>query len=472
MEKTQITQLEPEYNRAKTWQLACFSLNNIATNMAMMRIGFYAMFTQNVLGLSAVVVGFLATAMRIFDGITDPIVGFMIDKTNGKFGKFRPFMMIGNVIQMAGLLAIFNCPTGFSVAAKYIYTSIWYVVYVLGYTCQTACTKGAQAALTNDPKQRPVFSMFNAIFNVVFMQGMTYVLFTVLAPRFEKKNIDPAFWSVASLLFCVVMLVLTILAIIGIKEKDQEKYFGTGKIQKVHFRDYLPILKENRPLQMLIIAAATDKLALTTANAARTYLFANLFLNVALQGKYSSAIMIPQVVLLVVLISFARKNGQKKMFIVGTWASLLLLIAMYIIGPSPEQPIVFLVLMFLQMAAAQVSSNLVNTMIADCTDYETYRTGKFVPGMVGTLFSFVDKLVSSFSTTIWGVLLGLVGLGSTVLTPETDLGAAFNAIVMFSICGLPILGHVASIVSMRFYKLDSKMMETVQAGIRERKVKK
>ena len=59
-----------------------------------------------------------------------------------------------------------------------------------------------------------------------------------------------------------------------------------------------------------------------------------------------------------------------------------------------------------------------------------------------------------------------------MLTPETDLGAAFNAIVMFSICGLPILGHVASIVSMRFYKLDSKMMETVQAGIRERKVKK
>lgn len=471
MENRQAVQTAPEYNQAKIWQLAFFSLNNIATNMAMMLIGYYAMFTQNVLGLSAVAVGFLATAMRIFDGITDPIVGFMIDKTNGRFGKFRPFMAIGNLIQTVGLLAIFNCPVGFSVTAKYIYTSVWYVVYVLGYTCQTASTKGAQAALTNDPKQRPVFSMFNAVFNVVFRQGMTFVLFTVLAPRFVKKNIDPAFWRIASILFCAVMLVLTILAILGIAEKDQEKYFGTGKAQRVRFRDYVPILKENRPLQMLIIAAATDKLALTTANAARTYLFANLLLNVALQGKYSRAIIIPQVILLVLFISFARKRGQKKMFVFGTWASLLLLIAMYLVGPDPAQPMIFLVLMFLQMAAAQISSNLVNTMIADCTDYETYRTGKFVPGMVGTLFSFVDKLVSSFSTTIWGVLLGVIGLGTTVLTPETDLGSAFQAIVMFSICGLPILGHIASIIAMRFYDLDSTMMETVQAGIRERKEK-
>lgn len=99
------------YNRAKIWQIGLFVLNNTATNIAMVLIGYYAFFTQNILGLSAVVVGFIATSMRIFDGITDPIVGFFLDRTDGKFGKFRPFMLAGNIVLFVSILAIFHTPT-------------------------------------------------------------------------------------------------------------------------------------------------------------------------------------------------------------------------------------------------------------------------------------------------------------------------------------------------------------------------
>ncbi len=457
------------YNRAKTWQLAFFALNNTSTNIAMFFMGYYAMFTQNVLGLSAVVIGVIGTSMRIFDGLTDPLIGFFIDKTNGKFGKFRPFMFIGNLIIIVSMIAIFNCPLDISIMSKYIYTTVWYVIYILGYTCQTACTKGAQTALTNDPKQRPVFSAFNAVFNVFAQSGLSILLMSMMKPRYAEGLMSPILWKHAVIIVSVVMTLITLLAIAGIWSKDRTEFFGLGKKQVIKFRDFLPIIQKNRPLQMLILAASTDKLANTTSNAARVYLFANLFLNVSLQGAYSKATMIPQVVLLVLLVLQARRGGQKKIFVAGTWASLVLLCAMWLVGVNPASPMVFLALMFLQGVAGQVSSNVVNTMIADCADYETYRSGKFMPGMIGTMFSFVDKLITSFSSTIWGITLGALGLAKVAIVPDTFISNEFNLVVMIFICGLPMIGDLATLIAMKFYPLDKAKMEEVQSELSARK---
>lgn len=280
---------------------------------------------------------------------------------------------------------------------------------------------------------------------------------------------SPILWKHAVIIVSVVMTLITLLAIAGIWSKDRTEFFGLGKKQVIKFRDFLPIIQKNRPLQMLILAASTDKLANTTSNAARVYLFANLFLNVSLQGAYSKATMIPQVVLLVLLVLQARRGGQKKIFVAGTWASLVLLCAMWLVGVNPASPMVFLALMFLQGVAGQVSSNVVNTMIADCADYETYRSGKFMPGMIGTMFSFVDKLITSFSSTIWGITLGALGLAKVAIVPDTFISNEFNLVVMIFICGLPMIGDLATLIAMKFYPLDKAKMEEVQSELSARK---
>lgn len=66
-----------QYNRAKTWQIGLFTLNNVATNTALFLMGYYAYFSQNILGLAAVVVGGIATAMRVFDGVTDGLLEYV-----------------------------------------------------------------------------------------------------------------------------------------------------------------------------------------------------------------------------------------------------------------------------------------------------------------------------------------------------------------------------------------------------------
>ena len=84
----------PGLNRAKTYQLVLFPLNNGATNVYyVLVLSYIATFGSKVLALSMIFASVMVTGMRLFDAITDPIIGALMDRTNGKFGKFRPFMV-------------------------------------------------------------------------------------------------------------------------------------------------------------------------------------------------------------------------------------------------------------------------------------------------------------------------------------------------------------------------------------------
>ena len=79
------------YNRAKTWQIGCFAFNNTATNVIMLLMGYVSYYATGVVGLSVVLVSSLLTSMRMFDAITDPIIGFIIEYfiTHGNYNVFE-----------------------------------------------------------------------------------------------------------------------------------------------------------------------------------------------------------------------------------------------------------------------------------------------------------------------------------------------------------------------------------------------
>ena len=94
-------------NRAKMYQLVLFPLNNGATNVYFVLIlSYIAQFGSSVLKLG-MFASIMVTVMRVCDAITDPIIGAMMDRTNGRFGKFRPFMLIGNLIMAASILVLY-----------------------------------------------------------------------------------------------------------------------------------------------------------------------------------------------------------------------------------------------------------------------------------------------------------------------------------------------------------------------------
>lgn len=470
-----------KYNNAKLWQIGFFSLNNCATNIAMFLMMQYSYFTQNVLGLAAAIIGLIATGTRIFDAVTDPLVGFLVDRTNGRFGKFRPYMLIGNIIIWASLIVIFNTPANWSIHQKYIFTTIFYILYILGYTCQTVVTKAGQAVLTNNPKQRPIFAGFDSVLTQMASALVPMLITTILAEKYSVGEfvgeggkslgmINPAMWKEAVLVLAAISFVFTVLAIIGISQKDRPEFFGQAGTQpKVKFKDYKDIVMHNRPIQMLIISAATDKLGQLLMSGTMTYLFANMLLDSKLQGVFSSMLIVPLVIVSVSGVFVSRKFGLKKTFLVGTWGSMVMLAIMFAVRPNPEAPAIFLGLFLVQKCLASMGNSGIIPMIADCTDYESYRSGRFVPGMMGTMFSFIDKIISSFSAMIQGFALTLAGVGNVVIRPNEPVNDTFNMAIMICFCIVPILGHIATIIAMRWYNLDKEKMAEIQTELEARR---
>ncbi|MEG0877893.1 MAG: MFS transporter [Oscillospiraceae bacterium] len=458
--------------KAKTWEIALFALNGISSNTAMFMIGYYMFYTQNILGLSAVVVGLIATLMRVFDGVTDPPIGVLIDRTDSKFGRFRPYMLIGCVIVALSIIAIFNAPANLGVMGGYIYTTLFYAVYVIGYTFQTTCTRAAQAVLTKDPKQRPLFAVFNGGFNAILGAAFPLILMTIMAPRYEGKLLNPKLWSHMSFICAGMMFLFSILAIIGISGRDKpENYKSSAKTQKVTFKDMWHVISKNRALQMLVVAASTDKLATMLMGGMKIYLFSNCILNNAMQGTFSSVSVWPVLIISMGGIFLARKFGLKKPFLAGTWGSLICLAAMFVLGAGPTSYIPFLVIWIAQSSMAGITNNILNPMIADCADYEEYCTGKFVPSVVGTVFTFVDKIISSLSTTVIGFALAFAGVSKGKIPVDTFISDKFYWTVLFCICIVPILGHIASIISMKFYPLTTEKMVEIQSELVVRRKK-
>ena len=256
-------------NRAKPYQLVLFPLNNGATNVYyVLVLSYIATFGSNVLALGLMFASIMVTAMRLCDAITDPIIGALIDRTNGKFGKFRPFMVIGNLIMAVSIILLYivtpYIPADM-MPLRYVVFVLLYFVWVIGYTFQTSCTRSGQTVLTNDPKQRPLFTIFNTVGSLVGMGVMQFVAPILRANVADYSSAD--FYRVLTPIGVVISIVLTLLAVIGIWEKDQPKYFGVGgeKQEKVKVSEYIEIIKNNKPMQRLMIAGAGCKLALSIA---------------------------------------------------------------------------------------------------------------------------------------------------------------------------------------------------------------
>lgn len=475
------------------WRMAGFALNNTSTNLYMFFMGYISFYLVGWIGLGTVFASSFATIMRVWDGVTDPFIGYLVDRTNGKFGKNRPFMVIGNVILAITSFIMFfiayKLPAG---AIRVVFFFIVAALFYIGYTFQCVVTKSAQSCITNDPKQRPWFAVFDATFNTFLFVGLAafaanlsdkYGGFTTNVKLFQDFWI---FTAVGSAICCVI-------AIISVAPKDCSKYFGTGKAIKIGFKDYWDVLKHNRAIQMLVISASTDKLANSAKTSVVTVVMYGVIVgNYSLNAGFSLYTSIITLVFIFVGLGyFTGKLGQRKAMIIGSIGAIIcsaLLILLWLFG-EPKTfnlpgfagyegltffTIALIVLSCLQGGFNAIAGNIVIPMTADCADYEVYRSGRYVPGLMGTLFSFVDKLISSLAPLIAGLLFAAIGFEKTlpdVNTPYTD---SLLYVGVFLTYGILIIGLICNIVAMKFYPLTKEKMEEIQseiAAIKEKAMK-
>lgn len=468
-------------NRAKTWQIALFACNNTATNLYMFLMNYVAYYATGYLGLSVLLISNLLMVMRIWDGVTDPIIGMMLDKTNTKLGKNRPFIIGGQAILIVTAFLIYECIVKAPAAAHLPLFILIYALYIIGYTCQCVVTKSAQTCITSDPAQRPTFSIFDSLYTAVMWAAMSVLVSKVWKPRYGGFN--QAFFSHFLLIVVVASAVLSILSLIGLWSKDVPENFGLGTTealaQKVTLRDYVDILKGNRPIRMLVFAGASDKLATQiTSNATVCVIIYGIICgNYELYGTLTVLVMIPSVIVMALgMRLIASRMGQKQALCVGSIGAITFAAcnALLMIFGDPTTisfknwnfiSVLFLILAIGQRGFSQMSNSIVVPMTADCADYEVYRSGRYVPGLMGTLFSFVDKLVSSFSTAIVGFFCAAIGFTKELPTTDSPRTQQLVVIGLLLYYGMPIVGWVCNLIAMHFYELDKAKMEEIQGTI-------
>ena len=476
-------------NRAKFYQLALFPMNNGATNVYFVLIlSYIANFGNAVLGLAMLFASFMVTGMRVFDAITDPIIGALMDKTNTRFGKFRPLMVIGNAIMAISVLLLYVVTPLVPETMMWLRYTLFiglYAVWVIGYTFQTSVTRSAQAVLTNDPKQRPLFTVFNTIGSLAGM-GIMQVVGMVMAWDSFAGDYNAKWYAIMTPIGIVISVILTILAIIGIAEKDNEKYFGIGGQQKaIKISEYISIVKANKPLQRLMVAGGGCKLALAIAQNMTVL----IMLYGCMMGNYDTFNMVFMALGYVFSAPFflftvrtSQKHGQKASLMkyvkialacyIGVFVLLLLwkqgnpAFNLSLMGESGLSinlyTILFILFFGVGYGAYYSTADMPIPMVADCADYETYRSGKFIPGIMGTLFSLVDKLVSSLAAAVVSVALMCIGI-SDLPTKVTPYAEGMNWVVIVLFCLIPMLAWILTLIAMKGYALDGKRVKTIQA---------
>lgn len=482
-------------NRAKTYQLVLFPLNNGATNVYYVLIlSYIATFGNNVLGIATVFASVMVTGMRVFDAFTDPIIGALMDRTNGKLGKFRPFMLIGNIIMAFAVFMLYCiCPdiSEENMWLRYAAFIVLYAVWVIGYTFQTSVTRSGQTVLTNDPKQRPLFTIFNTIGSMAgmgLMQFMAPIIRSVVA---DYSSAD--FYRVLTPIGVVISFFLTILAIIGIWEKDNPKYFGIGgaKQEKTKASEYIQIIKENNPMKRLMVAGAGCKLALSIA----TNVTVLCMLYGCMMGDYDG-LYLPMMVLgyvfsvpfFLLTVRTSQKKGQKASLMKYVSVALVCYIGVLVLLFLWRQgdpawnlslfsngkitinlyTVLFIVFFGIGYGAYYSTADMPIPMVADCSDYETYRSGKYIPGIMGTLFSLVDKLVSSLSATVVGIAVSIIGL-ENLPTADTLYTPGMSSVVIILFCIVPMAAWAITLFVMRKYELTGERMKEIQAVNSQRK---
>lgn len=472
---------ELEYNNAGVWQIGLFSLNNAATNLYLALLGYISYYANSMAGFSVVLVSCLLTGLNIFDGVSDPVVGFFMDRTKGKFGKFRPYMALGNLIMAVSTVLLFVTTHELPKVVRVPYFVAVYALFVIGYTFQTVVGKSGQTVLTNNPSQRPLSTYFDSIFIMAAYGGSALFVANYLVPKYggftnEDLYLEYIFWVILLSALC------TALAIIGIWNKDKDAVYVVKQKRKVRIRDYWDIIRYNRPIRMLIVAACTNRFAATVYGhtTVGVMLYGILMENYRIAGLIGVVTAIPTLAVVSLGIRVAQRMGQKRALVLFTGMGIFFQILMILVliqenvntisfRPSRINliTIVFVVVYILLNGCKSITNNMVVPMIADCSDYEEYRSGRYVPGLMGALFSFADKIFAAFGTAFVGLVMMMIGYNKAFPQIGDTLTPVLKWTTIFLFCIIPVVGWLISLLAMKFYSLDKKKMREIAMALQE-----
>lgn len=421
--------------------------------------GYLLYYYNTVLGISATFVGILFMAARIFDAFNDPFMGIVVEKTNTKMGKFRPWLLLGTITNAVILALMYAVPKGIEGNGLLVYVSVAYILWGVTYTIMDIPFWSMIPAITGTGKDRENLSVIGrscASVGFAVPTVLTMVIVPVLGGGSERRG-----FAIFAIMIAVFFLIAESVTVLNVKEKVRVKQETVSVSQMVR-----ALLKNDQAL-IVVTAIIVFNASLYLTQQLAIYFFKYDIGNgelVSLFGAVGGGVQIISMMLLPV---FRRKFETKDILKGAISITIAGYLFMFVLGMLHMNNIVLLCLaamvIFFGFGLATV---LTTIFLADTVDYGEWKNGQRSESVIFSLQTFVVKLASAVSALIAGVGLDVIKLDQDAAA-QTEFTTNGLRILML---GFPMVGLVISIIFFtRKYKLDEGMLRKISEDLKSRK---
>ena len=457
-----------------------YALAAVGKDMVYMLSATYVLYYfQDILGVSAIAMGTILLIARIFDAFNDPIMGIIVAKTKTRWGKFRPWLLIGTLTNAVILYLMFAAPPTLDAAGLTAYAAVTYILWGVTYTMMDIPYWSMIPAFTESGKERENLTTLarsaagvgSAIIMIGTMMGVH-----ALGEAFgggSGKEIELAGFRWFTLIVAVLFILFTLLACVSIKEKS------TAEMETVSVGRMFKALFQNDQALTVVLAIVLINTAIYITSNLVIYFFKYDFGGTGWYGDYSlfnafgGGIQILSMMLLYPFLRKLLKLSNTKIFYVGLGAAAsgyAVLLGMTFSSFMGNVFALFVPAFFI-FASSGIMNVLTTVFLANSVDYGFLKLHRSDESVIFSMQTFVVKLASGIAAFAASICLQLNNLSDAATTEaeqtvDLSLNVAESAKIglRMTMTVIPIFGLLLAIIwfKARFKLTDDKVAEIAE----------
>lgn len=389
-----------EQKKIPMWQKICYGSAQGGGNIISSLVGSYLLsyYTDSAL-IGAAAIATMFVVCRVFDGVTDLIFGGLIDRTNTKIGKARPWLIASGPLSFIALVLILSVPSGFSENMKLFYAYLTYIfLNCIVVTIHALAHSALLARMTRDSSDRDTTAVVGSFINA---------LVGTLASSVIAILVQSVGWQMTGVILGIVSCAMILVTgfvnkeVVGMESTDSASA-GASIPMKEQFKATV----KNRYFFLCLAIGALVLFVNANSLSAIVY-YCNYVLA---DPDFTSTVMLfgnlPGIFILFVLPWFFRKFSKQKALLLGSAISIVGYVIMGLFGMNR---ILLIVGFMLRMVGLSPVFACVYPLIADCCDYCEWKTGVRSEGLTSASYSVGSKIGIGFGSAFTAAMLALTG---------------------------------------------------------------
>ncbi|WP_144209599.1 glycoside-pentoside-hexuronide (GPH):cation symporter [Shewanella donghaensis] len=428
-----------------------YGLGDTASNIVFQTVMlFLTFFYTDIFGISPAFVGTMFLAVRVIDAVTDPLMGALTDRTNTRWGKFRPYLLWFAL--PFGLISVLAFTTpDLAEEGKMIYAFVTYTALMMVYTAINIPYCALGGVLTADPKERVSVQSYRFVF--AMLGGLMVAALTLPLVEYFGQGDEAKGYQLTIAAMSVAGVIMFLLCFLGTKER-----LHPPQDQNSSFKEDFKNLLKNDQWRVLSVAAICLLSGMVLKSSLAIY-YVKYYLNLPdMTTLFITLGVIGNIFGCMLAQPLAKRVCKVKAYIVIQIISAALCIAAYFV--SSEQVELAFALYIIWGFTFNMGTPLLWAKMADAVDYGQFKTGVRITGMIYSSIIFFIKLGVAIGGAAAGWLLALYGYEADIELTETTKQGILTSFTLY-----PAIGSIIVAVVMRWYTLDDEKVETINLAI-------